>query len=184
MMTSGMVTIVPAAMTAVYGSWCGWAPVKFAIATVTGWVFDVESWLASRNSFQAAMNARIAVVNRPGRRQRQDDLPERLARGAAVDPGRLLEVPRHLGEERRQGVDRQRQRERDVRDDQRLVVVPIQPMLVNSWNSGVTSATPGNIEAPRMKPEHEVLAAELQPRQRVGGEDADHHGDDRGARRR
>ena len=25
-------------------------------------------------------------------------------------------------------------------------------MLVNSWNSGVISATPGNIEAPRMKP--------------------------------
>jgi hypothetical protein len=25
-------------------------------------------------------------------------------------------------------------------------------MLVNSWNSGVTRATPGNIDAPRMKP--------------------------------
>ena len=30
--------------------------------------------------------------------------------------------------------------------------VPIQPMLVNSWNSGVIKATPGNMEAPRMKP--------------------------------
>ena len=57
--------IVPAAITAVYGSWCGWLPVKFAIATVTGAVLSLESWLASRNSFQAAMKARMAVVNRP-----------------------------------------------------------------------------------------------------------------------
>src|SRR5664279_2688132 len=66
MMTSGTVTTVAAAMTAVYGSWCGCDPVKDAMATVTGWVTSLDSWLAIRNSFQAEMNARIAVVKMPG----------------------------------------------------------------------------------------------------------------------
>ena len=47
--------------------------------------------------------------------------------------------------------------------------VPVQPMFVNSWNSGVSRATPGNIEAPRMKPSEQPLALELQPGERVGG---------------
>ena len=34
---------------------------------------------------------------------------------------------------------------------------PIQPMLVNSWNSGLTSATGGNIEAARMRPSRTYL---------------------------
>jgi hypothetical protein len=34
-MISGTVTIV-AAMTVVYGSWCGWLPVNDAISTMTG----------------------------------------------------------------------------------------------------------------------------------------------------
>ena len=57
-----MVTMVPAAMIAVYGIWFGWAPAKLAMATVTGCVASLESWLAIRNSFQEEMNARMAVV--------------------------------------------------------------------------------------------------------------------------
>src|SRR5919205_1165250 len=65
-MTSGMVTMVPAAMMAVYGIWFGWAPAKLAMATVTGWVASLESWLAMRNSFHEEMKARIAVVKMAG----------------------------------------------------------------------------------------------------------------------
>jgi hypothetical protein len=65
-MTSGMVTRVPAAMIAVYGSCCGWLPLKPAIATVTVWVLSVVSRLAIRYSFQDAMKTRIAVVKTAG----------------------------------------------------------------------------------------------------------------------
>src|ERR1035437_7616401 len=66
MITNGTQTTVAAAMTAVYGSWCGCDPVNEAMATVTGWGTSLDSWLAIRNSFHAAMNARIAVVKMPG----------------------------------------------------------------------------------------------------------------------
>ena len=36
------------------------------MATVTGWVASLDSWLAIRNSFQEEMNARIAVVKIAG----------------------------------------------------------------------------------------------------------------------
>src|SRR5215216_5405327 len=40
---------------------------KFGITTVTGWVlWSKRNVLAKRNSFQAKMNVRIAVVNTPG----------------------------------------------------------------------------------------------------------------------
>src|SRR6516162_3066172 len=48
------------------------------------------------------------------RRQRGDDPGERLERRGAVHPGRLLQFPGDLTEERRQRVDPQRQAERDV----------------------------------------------------------------------
>ncbi len=66
MMTSGTHTTVPAAMTAVHGSWCVGYRLNCAMATVTGCVRSFDSSLASRYSFQAEMNGRIAVVNRPG----------------------------------------------------------------------------------------------------------------------
>ncbi len=53
-----------------------------------------------------------------GRRKRDDHLAEGLERGRAVDLRRLLEVPRDLAEERDERVDRQRQGEREVGDDQ------------------------------------------------------------------
>src|SRR3954451_23409288 len=53
-----------------------------------------------------------------GRGQRDDHLPERLPGGGPVHLGRLLHLPRDLAEERRQGPDRQRQREGHVGDDQ------------------------------------------------------------------
>lgn len=40
---------------------------KFGITTVTGWVaFVSRNVLAKRNSFQAKMNVRMAVVKTPG----------------------------------------------------------------------------------------------------------------------
>ena len=66
MITSGIATIVPAAMIAAYGTTCGSLPENRAMATVTGSVLSLESWLARRYSFTAAMNARIAVVNNAG----------------------------------------------------------------------------------------------------------------------
>ena len=92
-------------MTAVYGSWCGCAPVKLAIATVTGWVRSLESWLASRNSFHEAMNARIAVVKRPGAASGRMTLRKACPGVHPSTRRRLLELPRHLREEGRQGVD-------------------------------------------------------------------------------
>ena len=80
---------------------------------------DVDvSETANTKSFQAKMKTRIAVGEHAGRRERGDDLRERLPRRRAVDLRRLLELPRYLSEERRQRVDRQRKRERHVRDDQ------------------------------------------------------------------
>src|SRR4051794_35220802 len=42
-MISGTVTTAPAAMVAVYGTWCGWLPVKLPMATVTVCVASFES---------------------------------------------------------------------------------------------------------------------------------------------
>src|SRR5882757_6415158 len=52
------------------------------------------------------------------RGERGDDPDERLEGRGPVDLGGLLQLPGDLTEERRQGVDAQRQPERDVRDDQ------------------------------------------------------------------
>ena len=121
MMISGTVTTVPAAMTAVYGSWCGWEPVKLRDRDRDRLVLSLLSWLAMQELVPRRDERQDRRGEETRRGQRQDHLPERLPGGAAVDPGRLLELPRHLAEERGERVDRQRQHERDVRDDQRLV---------------------------------------------------------------
>ena len=53
-----------------------------------------------------------------GRRERHDDLAERLEVRRPVDQRRLLEVLRDLPEERDEDVDGEREREGQVRDDQ------------------------------------------------------------------
>ena len=115
----GMVMMTAAAAIDPVGCWNWELPVKKAIAagTVRALLVDVSE-MANRKSFQQKMNTRIAVVNMPGRGQRRDDLGERLERRGAVHLGRLLQLPRDLPEERRQRVDRERQPEGHVRDDQ------------------------------------------------------------------
>ena len=99
-------------------------PVKNAIAagTVRACVEDV-SVIASRNSFQATMNVRIPAVARPGAASGTTTF-----RNASkfVAPSTSAASSRSLGylpEERREDVDRQRQRERQVRDDQAGIVL-------------------------------------------------------------
>ena len=81
------------------------APVKNAMAagTVRDVFVDVSE-IAKTKSFQAKMKTRIAVVNTPGRGEREDDLAEGLERRRPVDLGRLLELPRDLAEERRRAM--------------------------------------------------------------------------------
>src|SRR3954447_20731996 len=120
------------------------------------------------------------------RGERSDDLREGLPRRRAVDLRGLLELPRNLAEERRQRVDRQRQREGHVRDDQ------ARPRVVE------TDVAPDVVERPddRDRREHrdgerraedEALAREVQARDGVGGhpgeDDGDHRGDERDADR-
>ena len=66
MITGGTGTREPAAMIAAYGCVNGSLPAKRAMATVTGSVARLDSWLESMNSFHVMMNARIAVVNSAG----------------------------------------------------------------------------------------------------------------------
>ena len=63
-----------------------------------------------------------------GRGDREDDLAEGLARGAAIDHGRLLQLLGHLPEEAGQVPHGQRQRERQVGDDHRLIGVDPLPV--------------------------------------------------------
>src|ERR1051325_9124279 len=58
-----------------------------------------------------------------GRRERQDDFSERLGARAAVDQRGLFDLVRQLFEKRAEDPDRERQRERDVRDDDAGVAV-------------------------------------------------------------
>ncbi len=118
MMIGIVITIAPAAIDPVGSSNCE-LPVKFAIAT--GAVIAALGG-RQRQRQQQVVPGEDEHQDRRGddarRRQRRDHLAERLSRCGAVHLGRLLQIPRDLPEERRQRVDRQRQRERDVRDDQ------------------------------------------------------------------
>ena len=119
MMMIGIVMITAAAAIEPVGCWNCDAPVKNAIAAGT----------VARVVRRRERDREHEVV--PGedehqdrrreharRGQRDDHLAERLQRRRAVDLRRLLELPRDLAEERRERVDRERQRERHVRDDQ------------------------------------------------------------------
>ena len=66
-MTSGTVTMTPAAICSPKGAWNSVAPVNFEMATVavcSSGLLTIES--AMMNSFQLWMKVRIAVVKTPG----------------------------------------------------------------------------------------------------------------------
>src|SRR3954447_1127692 len=114
--------------------------------------------------------------------ERGDDLREGLPRRRPVDLRGLLELPRDLAEERRQRVDRQRQRERHVRDDQagpRVVEADVAPDVVERPDD-----RDGREDRQRQRgAEDEALAGEVQARDRVGGHPGEHDGDHRGDER-
>src|SRR5699024_939753 len=122
----------------------------------------------------------------PGRGQRQDDPQERPESGGPVDHRRLFELHRQLPEERVEVPHRQRQREGDRGQDHRLVGVdPVErephespaEQLQQRHHEGDDREHRG-----RHDEEHDQhLAAEIEPRQRVGAEHAQHEHQDRGA---
>ena len=179
-MTIGMVTTTEAAMIAVTGDWNCDEPVKNDSAAGTVRARSVEvSEAASRNSFQQKKKVRIAVVNDAGRGERHDHLAERLPRRGAVHLRRLLHLPRDLTEERRHRPDRQRQREGQVRDDQP------DPGVVDAQAPPHVEQRPderrlGEHRDRERHREQQLLAAEVQPCDRVGRE---HRDDDRDERR-
>ena len=91
---------------------------KFAITTGVVCARTEVSSSANRNSFHEARNAKIAVTARPAGDDREDDAPERLKSGASVDFGRLVELIGYGFEEARHQPDRERQRDRGVRQRQ------------------------------------------------------------------
>src|SRR3954468_14796098 len=115
-----------------------------------------------------------------------DDLREGLERRRAVDLRGLLELPRDLSEERRQRVDRQRQREGHVRDDEpgpRVVQAQVAPHVEQRADDG-DRREDGQRQGGA---EHQPLAREVQPRDRVrrhrGEDDGEQRGDQRDADR-
>src|SRR5919106_2030759 len=113
-----------------------------------------------------------------GRGQRDDHLAEGLERCGPIDLRCLLEVPGDLAEERHQDVDRQRQREGQVGDDQPRVGV-VEPQ-----------GTPHVEQRPdrrdrrkdrqRQRPrEDQRLTREIEAGDRVGGERRPHDRDHR-----
>src|SRR3954470_17248087 len=105
------------------------------------------------------------------RRERHDDLAERLEVRRPVDERRLLEVPRDLLEERDEDVDRQRQGEREVRDDQpdpRVVDADVRPEAEQRRRD--RDGREGRDRQDDRKDGE--LAPEPQPRERVGAERA------------
>ena len=123
-MSSGTVTITPAAMMVPYGVSKPVVPVNLLMATVAVCFSGV---LQERQREQELVpradehDDRRREHARCG--QRKDDLPERDPGRAAVDHGRLLQLDRHLLEERGQVPHRQRQAETQPRDDDGLVGV-------------------------------------------------------------
>ena len=120
----GIVTRIAAAAMLPVGAVNCESPVKNASAAGT---VRAASDDGQRDREQEVVPAEDEDEDRRGeharRGERQDDLAERLQRRRAVDLGGLLELPRDLAEERDERVDRQRQRERQVRDDQAEVRV-------------------------------------------------------------
>ena len=101
------------------GSVNGDSPVKKASAAGTVREASEEvSEIAKTKSFQAKMKTRIAAVNTPGAASGTITLRNAWNGRRPVDLGRLLEVPGDLAEEGDEDVDRQRQREGQVGDDQ------------------------------------------------------------------
>ena len=119
MIRIGIVTTTAPAAIAPLGSVNCEAPRKNASATgaVRDASVDVRTF-ANRKSFHAPMKVRMPAVKTPGHGEREDHPAERLHRRRPVHLRGLLEVPRDLAEERRQDVDRDRQREREVGEDQ------------------------------------------------------------------
>ena len=74
---------------------------------------------AKMNSFQLVRNANISEATSAGQRQRQIDVAKRLPVRAAVGTRRAVEVARDLLEIGDQDEDRERQRDRQIGDDQR-----------------------------------------------------------------
>src|SRR5262249_44698075 len=101
-------------------------------------------------------------------------------RRRSVDLGGLLQVPRHLGEEARQHVHTQRQREREIRDDQRLIRA--EPVDVGEELEKRSDQRDSGEHARREnEAEHRELPPEVQPRDSVRTSDPDdhrEHGDD------
>ena len=95
-------------------------------ASAAGTVRDASeevSEIANRKSFQAKMKTRIAAVKTPGAASGTITLRKAWNGRRPVDLGGLLEVPRDLPEEGDERVDRERQREGQVGDDQPRVGV-------------------------------------------------------------
>ena len=112
----------------------------------------------------------------PRRGQRGDHLEERLEGRRAVDLGRLLELPGDLAEERREREDRQGQREGHVGDDQPgpgVIEADVAPEVVERADERDRRE---HGDAQR-RGEDDVLAREVQPRDRVGGEAGQDHGE-------
>ena len=103
-----------------------------------------------------------------------------LERRGPVHLGGPLEIPGDLPEERRQHIDRQRQREGDVGDDQAPPGVEQSAIDRSTLNSGVTSEICGNMATSSDAPTENLLAPEAQPGDGVGGETRQDHGDKSG----
>lgn len=89
------------------------------------------------------------------------------------------EIPWDLAEERRERVDRQRQREGDVGNDQAGPGVE-QPDAPPQVEDRCHQRDLGEHRDQKGDTHQQLLAGELQPCDGVGGHAADHHGDDRG----
>src|SRR3954447_18923599 len=115
----------------------------------------------------------------PGRRQGNDHLPEGLPAGGAVHLGGLLHLPGDLLEEGRERPDADRQRQRQVGDDQADLGVEEAdgpPQVVDRRDE----ADDREDRHGQGRGEDELLAGEVQPRDGIGRERREDHADHRG----
>ena len=164
----GTVTTTAAAAMLPVGAVNDDSPVKKARAAGTvREASELVSEIAKRKSFQQKMKTRIAAVKTPGAASGTITLRERLERRRAVDLGRLLQLPGDLPEEGDEDVDRQRQREGEVGDDQPRpgVVEPQRPPHVEQRPDGGDRREHRDRQRPG---EDQPLAGELEPGDRVG----------------
>jgi hypothetical protein len=90
-------------------------PRNWAIAAKTVWAALVDlSEIAKVKSFQPMMKPMIECRDDARGHKRHEHFAERLEQCGTVDLCGLFELPRDLAEERRERVDRQWQRERQV----------------------------------------------------------------------